>query len=151
MVLHELSPISSSPIPDFPGLEKIHYSLKNLNAQLWRELRNGDLASFYVGIYYVSIADSARSRDWREVNRRTVSLLRCFSTTQCAQERHTCLLGALDGIAEKLLLVQLALQRKAHRPTLQEDYAIQRYVTALYHLSCFLGACHEDLQPPVTR
>ena len=148
MLLQKWNLMSSSSIPDFPKLERIHYSLKNINAQLWRELRNGDLARCYVGHHSVTITDSTRDRDWREVNRRTVSLLQRFSTTQATQERHTCLVEALDSIAEKILLVQLALRRKAHRPTLQEDCSVQRYVTALHHLSCFLGACHEDLQPP---
>jgi hypothetical protein len=124
------------------SLESIHYCLKEINAGLWRELRNGALSSCYVGLYRVRLDSGAKADDWRELNRQTVSSLNGFSRCENDKERHGFLEEALCRIGEKLLLVRLTLKRKAITPTKAEKYAIQSYEAELYRLSCLLGACH---------
>lgn len=132
------------------SLERIHYCLKKINSQLWRELRNGSLTSCYAGLYGVGVNNTEKHRDWREVNRRTVSSLNRFSTSKTEKERHIYLQKALRCIGRKLLLVQLALKKKTDRPTMKERCTIQKFETELCHLSCLLGAIHQVQKHPVT-
>ena len=140
---------SSLPPPAASRLDKVHYCLKNINARLWRELRNGALASCYVGLHSVRFTNAEQDLDWREMNRRTISSLRRFVTARTNTERHTCLQEALHRIGQKLFLVKLALKRKAERPTKEEKYAIQRYETELNRLFSLLGTLPEDSGPRV--
>jgi hypothetical protein len=131
------------------SLERIHYCLKKINSRLWRELRNGSLTSCYVGLYNVGCQNIKKDRDWREVNRRTVSSLNRFATSTTEKERHVCLQEALRRIGHKLFLVQLALKKKTDRPTMEEKCTIQSFETELRHLSCLLGAIHKVQKSPV--
>ena len=132
------------------SLERIHDCLKRINTRLWRELRNGFLMSCYVGLYSVGFSNAEKSRDWREVNRRTVSSLNRFATSTTENERHIYLQEALRRISHKLFLVQLALNKKTDRPTMEEKCTIQSFETELCHLSCLLGAVCKVQKPPVT-
>jgi hypothetical protein len=65
------------------------------------------------------------------------------------KQRHSCLQGALDGIGQKLWLVQLALKRKADTPTKEEKSTIQSYEAELYRLCSLLRIWVEGQKPAV--
>ena len=132
------------------SLERIHYCLKTINTRLWGELRKGVLTSCYAGLYSVGFNKTEKEHDWREVNRRTVSSLSSFATSTTEKERHIYLQEALRRIGHKLFLVQLALKKKANRPTMEEKFTIQSFETELCHLSCLLGAILKVQKPSVT-
>jgi hypothetical protein len=145
--LNAFTPRFSSAAVPGGSLEKIHDCLKKTNAGLWRELRGGALAGCYVGLYSVRLNYGSNESDWRELNRKTVSCLRGFTIAQSDKQRHSYLEQALERIAQKLGLVQLALKRKADTPTMEESRTIQSYQAELYRLSCLLGACHQSPVP----
>jgi hypothetical protein len=135
--------------PAVVSLEKIHSGLKKINGRLWRELRGGALAGCYVGLYRVRFDSGAQALHWREVNRKTVSCLHGFATSATEKQRHSCLQGALEGIAQKLGLVQLALKRKADTPTKEEKCTIQSYEAELHRLCSLLRIWVEGQEPAV--
>jgi hypothetical protein len=117
------------------SLEEIHSRLKTINANLWRELRTGALSSCHAGLYTVRLNNSEESRDWREVNRRTVAALHRFETATTDQERRASLIEALDRIGEKLQLVHKAALRKADRLNSEEEREIRKNEAELWRLS----------------
>jgi hypothetical protein len=131
---------NKSPLPEthhLYSLEEIHRRLKAINAEVWRELRLGALASCYAGLYSVQLAEAGERLDWQEVNRRTVSALHRFETAKNEEERRASLNEALDRIGQKLLLVQKAALRKADRLNKEEERAIQKNEAELWRLSRF--------------
>ena len=131
---------AKSPLPethDLYSLEEIHRRLKAINAEVWRELRLGVLSSCYAGLYSVQLAEAGERLDWQEVNRRTISALHRFETAKNEEERRASLYEALDRIGQKLLLVQKAALRKAHRLNKEEERAIQKNESELWRLSRF--------------
>lgn len=100
---------------DTYSLEEIHRRLKEINSQLWRELRIGVLSSFHASLHSARLDDAGQSLEWREVNRLTVSALHRFETTTSDEDRRSSLMEALDRIGQKLQLVQKAALRKADR------------------------------------
>lgn len=147
--LNAFSPRFSSAAVAGGSLEKIHDCLKKTNAGLWRELRGGALAGCYVGLYRVRFNSGAQALHWREVNRKTVCCLHGFATSATEKERHSCLQGALEGIGQKLGLVQLALKRKADTPTKEEKCTIQSYEAELHRLCSLLRILPEGQEPAV--
>jgi hypothetical protein len=106
-ILRIKSDKSAPPGPhDTYSLEEIHRRLKEINSQLWRELRIGVLSSCHKGLHSVRLDDAGQSLNWREVNRLTVSALHRLRSS---------LMEALDRIGQKLQLVQKAALRKADR------------------------------------
>ncbi len=130
---------SARPSPSEPddsiGLEDIHRRLKEINSQLWRELRIGVLASCHAGLYRVQLDEAEESLDWREVNRKTVAALHRFETATTDAERRASLNEALDRIGQKLLLVQKAALRKADKLNKAEEREIQKNEAELWRLS----------------
>ena len=127
--------------------EEIHHRLKELNSELWRQLRSGVFSSCYAGLYRVGVDDAGQSLDWREVNRRTVASLHRFETTTNDEERSLSLKEAFDRIGQKLLLVQKAALRKADRLNAEEEQEIRGYEAELWRLSRILRAPPSSSSP----
>jgi hypothetical protein len=117
------------------SLEEIHRSLKRINARLWKELRNGVLASCHAGLYSVHVDEAGELLDWREVNRRTVSALRRFETATREEERCSSLKESMDRIGQKLFIVQRAAIRKSDTLAGDEKQELQRNEAELWRLS----------------
>ena len=100
---------------DTYSLEEIHRRLKEINSQLWRELRIGVLSFCHAGLHSVRLDDAGQSLDWREVNRLTVSALHRFETATSDEDRRSSLMEALDRIGQKLQLVQKVALRQTDR------------------------------------
>ena len=125
-----------SPEPDASwSFEEIHRRLRVMNSQIWKELRQGTLASCYVGLHTVHLEEKGESLDWREINRRAVSALNRFDTATDNEQRRDSLNEALDRIGQKLLLVRKAALRKADRLNPEEEGEIQRNEAELWRLS----------------
>ena len=120
---------------DAYSLDEIHRRLKEINSNLWRQLRTGVLSSCHVGLYSVKLNHSEERLDWREVNRRTVAALHRFETATTDEERSASLTEALDRIGQKVQLVQKAALRKADRLNLEEEQEIQKNEAELWRLS----------------
>lgn len=129
---------SKSTLPETPGfisLEEIHRRLKTMNSQLWRELRQGVLSGCHAGLYSVHLHEAGENLNWKEVNRKTVAALHRFETATDDDERRASLNEALDGVGQKLLLVQKAAFRKADKLNAEEEQAIQKNEAELWRLS----------------
>jgi hypothetical protein len=123
--------------PDSHSLEEVHRRLKVINSQIWLQLRQGVLSSCHAGLYSVHLEEKGRSLDWREINRLTVAALHRFETVTSDEERIASLNEALDRIGQKLILVQKAAMRKAHKLNKQEEQEIQKNEAELWRLSRF--------------
>jgi len=117
------------------SFEEIHRRLKEINSQLWKELRRGTLSSCYAGLHAVNLEEEGESLDWREINRRTVAALHRFDNATNDNQRRDSLNEALYRIGQKLLLVRRAALRKADRLSLEEEREIQRNEAELWRLS----------------
>jgi hypothetical protein len=129
---------SRSALPEsvgFIALEEIHHRLKAMNSHLWWELRQGVLSSCHAGLYSVYVQEAGENFDWKDVNRKTVAALHRFETAVNDEERRASLNEALDGVGQKLLLVQKAALRKADKLNAEEEQAIQRNEAELWRLS----------------
>jgi hypothetical protein len=130
---------SDKPAPpesyDSYSLEEIHRRLKEINSQVWRELRTGVLSSCHAGLYSVRLDYVGQRLDWREVNRLTVSALHRFETATSDEDRRNSLKEALDRIGQKLQLVKKAALRKADRLSVEEEREIQKNEAELWRLS----------------
>jgi hypothetical protein len=122
------------------SLEDIHQRLKEINSELWRQLRIGVLSSCHAGLYSVRVDDDGKSLDWREVNRRAVASLHRFETATNDEERSLSLQESLDRIGQKLLLAQKAALRKADRLNTEEEKEIRGKEAELWRLSRILRA-----------
>ena len=142
-------PADSSHLDSCESLspEEIHQRLKELNSELWRQLRRGVFSSCFAGLYSVGLDDAGQSLDWREVNRRTVAALHRFEIITNDAERNLSLKEAFDRTGQKLLLVQKAALRKADRLNAEEEQEIHRYEAELWRLSRILRAPPSSSSP----